>query len=122
MADGSQCPTKKWCYDTKLFNEKYGEATGDGTVESLRKAVDSYNASTNDRCAVLSEDGGLSVAICSPLSKRVLSHMDVDILFIDSSGNMDRHNTRVFEINCFSENFHFAIFVKARDGLLLSVG
>ncbi|KAI5712821.1 hypothetical protein M8J75_011439 [Diaphorina citri] len=104
MADGSLCPTKKWCYDTyyKLFGEKYGDATGDGMVESLRQAVETYNASTKDKCAVLSEDGGLSVVICSPLSKRVLSHMDVETLYVDSSGNMDRHNTRVFVINTSS--------------------
>jgi hypothetical protein len=41
--------------------------------------------------------GSLVLAICSPLMKRVFElRTSHEIMFMDSSGNMDRHNSRVF--------------------------
>lgn len=101
IADGSKCPTRKWCYDLyyKIFKQQYGAPSGEQMVVCLKKCIEQYNKINKMECAMLKEDSGsLILAICSPLMKRVLIELRTshEIMFMDSSGNMDRHNSRVF--------------------------
>lgn len=61
--------------------------------------VESYNKKCKDSCALMgtSSWGAPLVLVCSPLMKKVqqLKHSR-ELCFIDSSGNMDRENCRVF--------------------------
>lgn len=101
IADGSKCPTRKWCYDLyyKIFKQQYGAPSGEQMVVCLKKCIQQYNEINKMECAMLKEDSGsLILAICSPLMKRVLIELRTshEIMFMDSSGNMYRHNSRVF--------------------------
>ncbi|KAL4089320.1 hypothetical protein QTP88_024374 [Uroleucon formosanum] len=101
IADGSKCPTRKWCYDLyyKIFKQQYRAPTGEEMVICLKKCIQQYNYMNKMECAMLKEDSGsLILAICSPLMKRVLIDLRTshEIMFMDSSGNMDRNNSRVF--------------------------
>jgi len=101
IADGSKCPTRKWCYDLyyKMFKQQYGAPSDEQMVVCLKKCILQYNEINKMECAMLEEDSGsLILAICSPLMKRVLIELRTshEIMFMDSSGNMDRHNSRVF--------------------------
>ncbi|XP_050501390.1 uncharacterized protein LOC126885128 [Diabrotica virgifera virgifera] len=105
VADGSKCPTRRWCYELyyKMFNKQYGDPSGSEMVASLKLFIEQYNAKCGEQCAIMSEDvENLVVCICSPLMKRVHKYerSSGEIMFIDSSGNMDRHNSRVFLMLC----------------------
>lgn len=68
-------------------------------LAALERQVESYNAACDDSCAKLgmSSAGTPLVAICSPLMKRTHSLSNSgEMCFMDSSGNMDRENCRVF--------------------------
>ena len=68
-------------------------------MEALQRQVEAYNLECKDSCAVMatSSRGELLVVICSPLMKRVhQTKQSGELCFIDSSGNMDRENCRVF--------------------------
>lgn len=107
VADGSLCPTRRWCYELyyKLFKREYGEPTGLEMLQSLTKFVEDYNKEKGDSCAAIwSEENDLVIALCSPIMKRVHKYLKSsgEIVFLDSSGNMDRHNSRVFILFCAS--------------------
>ncbi|KAF4098011.1 hypothetical protein G5714_022019 [Onychostoma macrolepis] len=68
-------------------------------LAALERQVESYNEACNDTCAKLkmSSAGTPLVAICSPLMERTHSLSNSgEMCFMDSSGNMDRENCRVF--------------------------
>ncbi|KAL1246500.1 hypothetical protein QQF64_034634 [Cirrhinus molitorella] len=68
-------------------------------LAALERQVESYNTACSDTCAKLkiSSTGTPLVTICSPLMKRTHSLSNSgEICFMDSSGNMDRENCRVF--------------------------
>lgn len=80
-----------------MFEKVYGDPSGDEMLQSLKNFVENYNTRCNETCAVLSSDPDLIVVIHSPLSKRVLGlEQAKEIMFVDSSGNMDRHGCHVF--------------------------
>nr|XP_033481204.1 uncharacterized protein LOC117256028 [Epinephelus lanceolatus] len=69
-------------------------------LSDLQKRLDSYNQEQGDVCAKMArtDEGQLVIAICTPLMKRV--HAKVrqsgEMLFIDSTGNCDCQNHRLF--------------------------
>ena len=85
---------------SSIFRAEYGAPSGDKLQSVLEAKVASYNESCGSTCAAvqLDAEGRVIVAICSPLMKRVHSMwpFSADMLFIDSSGGMDRQNYRVF--------------------------
>lgn len=106
-ADGSQVPSYKWGYNLyySIFKQKYGEKTGEGMIDSLQEFIEKYNESCGSICAKMATEGDdIAVAICSPLMKRVheLLRSSGEVVFVDSSGNMDFENTRVFLFNTAS--------------------
>lgn len=103
MGDGARLPEMGWV--RKLFNKIMkkicGEPYGMEMISTLQKNVEDYNRECGDVCAKLgtTEDGKHHfVVVCSPLMKRVLTHLQTagEVMFIDSSGNMDNCNARVF--------------------------
>lgn len=94
-------PTRKWCYDLyyKIFKQGFEATDGEEMVKMLKQKVDRYNQ-LHGKCIMIdSEDDQRTVVMCTPLLKRVISlNSAKESLFIDNSGNMDRHNTRVFLI------------------------
>ncbi|KAI4810224.1 hypothetical protein KUCAC02_019065 [Chaenocephalus aceratus] len=83
----------------KVCREEYGTQTGPTMLAALKLQVEIYNNKCNDTCALLgtTSQGAPLVVVCSPLMKIVhqLKHSG-ELCFIDSSGNMDRENCRVF--------------------------
>ncbi|KAJ8896585.1 hypothetical protein PR048_001929 [Dryococelus australis] len=98
IADGSKCPTRKWCYDLyyKIFKKHYSEPSGDEMMVTLEKAVEEYNNAENQMCAaVRGSDDSIIAAICTPLMKRVYGlESSEEIMFVDSSNNMGKNNRR----------------------------
>ncbi|XP_073727890.1 uncharacterized protein [Misgurnus anguillicaudatus] len=100
-ANRTLCPDLQFCYRLyqKVNKQEFGEQSGEGMLVALERQVESYNASCDDTCAKLrmSSAGTPLVAICSPLMKRTHSLSNSgEMCFMDSSGNMDRENCRVF--------------------------
>lgn len=100
-ADGARCPNVQWAYHLYYshFSKAYGSPNGEEMLKSLQQFIDEYNTSTNSVCAAMEMlDDQVVVAVATPLMKRVLTHLKSsgEIMFIDSGGCMDRHNSRVF--------------------------
>lgn len=66
----------------------------------LQDRLDLYNEEQGDICAKMArtEDGQLVIIVCSPLMKRVHTKIrqSGEMVFVDSSGNCDRQNHRIF--------------------------
>ncbi|XP_062391790.1 uncharacterized protein LOC134079728 [Sardina pilchardus] len=100
-ADRSICPDLSFCFRLyyNIFKKAYGELSGDAMLCSLQSSLDEYNAQQGETCALLKLDGNQTIiAICTPLMKRVhaLVRHSAEIVFVDSSGNCDRTNSRIF--------------------------
>lgn len=83
----------------KIFNRAYGAVTGNKMFLDLEERLSDINTKYNETCAVMKKtEDQVVIAICTPLMKRVhtkLKHSG-EMVFIDSSGNCDRHNSRIF--------------------------
>lgn len=104
LGDGRECPNLQWCYFQyyKIFEQAYGAADGDAMLKSLSQAIEKYNSECGSVCAASKkfDDSDYLVVLCSPLMKRVHKYLKSsgEMAFIDSGGQMDRHNTRIFPI------------------------
>ena len=69
-------------------------------MESLRSKLATYNDDIGCICTKMqtTEDGQTVIAVCTPLIKRVHTtwQFSRELVFVDSSGNMDRQDCRVF--------------------------
>jgi len=67
---------------------------------SLKDAVNEYNKDCSYECSLMEtlDDGNFIIAILSPLMKRIIEGFDEsgEVLFIDSSGNVDRMDVKYF--------------------------
>lgn len=79
---------------------------GEGMVTKLKEEIERYNEEAGDTCVKFKEvtEDEYVVAMCTPSMKRV--HQDwehtAEMIFLDSSGNMDRHGIRVFLLLTYS--------------------
>ncbi|XP_073444625.1 uncharacterized protein [Dendrobates tinctorius] len=102
LSDRSKCPDISWCYQHyySTFQRQYGPPDGLEMISRLKMFIHTYNNSCGSVCAKveLEEDKELIIAICSPLMQRVHKYLPAsgEIAFMDSSGSMDRHNSRIF--------------------------
>ena len=98
LADRSICPDYRHCHYvfTKLFKKEYGEH---GNNDRLNEFVEKINDEFGEVC-VASEDCQSSkvLAICTPFMKRVHKYIKEsgELMFVDSSGGMDRDGFRIF--------------------------
>eukprot|EP00057_Strongylocentrotus_purpuratus_P026365 XP_011680839.1 PREDICTED: uncharacterized protein LOC753067 [Strongylocentrotus purpuratus] len=102
-ADRSICPDLHFCYRLyhKIFRKAYGPADGADMVAAVdEKVIANYNKEAGMTCAkmIRSSTGELIIGICTPLMQRVHTLMthSSKLVFIDSTGNVDRHGSRVF--------------------------
>lgn len=67
-------------------------------MHHLQKILDSYNTTDNKTAKLLRIGNDFCIALCSPLMKRVHSYVrqSSELVFVDSSGGVDRHGCRVF--------------------------
>lgn len=69
---------------------------------SLKDAVNEYNRDCSYECSSMEilDDGNCIITILSPLMRRISEGFDEsgEVLFIDSSGNVDRYGCKVFFI------------------------
>ena len=82
----------------KVFHEEYGAICGKQVIADLSRFVDKYNAD-HGICAITGAVGDNTyVAICTPLMARVhaLWPTAKEMVFVDSSGGMDKQGCRVF--------------------------
>ncbi|KAL2096943.1 hypothetical protein ACEWY4_006150 [Coilia grayii] len=101
-ADRSVCPDRDYCYHLyyKIFRESYGAKGGEEMFMDLQSRLEQYNEEQGEVCSKMArtEEGQLIVAICTPLMKRVHAQVQQsgEMAFIDSTGNCDRQNHRLF--------------------------
>lgn len=78
----------------------HGTAAGAETFADLEKKLDEYNKERGDVCARMcqTDDNQLVIAICTPMMRRVHARLreSGEMVFVDSSGNCDRHNHHLF--------------------------
>lgn len=99
-ADRAIIPDIGWC--SRLFkaikNEIYGSNDNGNSMEKLQLLIDSANSQQTTVRLTKTDKGKIIIAICTPLMQRVVKNIQQsgEICFVDSSGNMDRDNHRVF--------------------------
>ncbi|KAL5236478.1 hypothetical protein ACI65C_003888 [Semiaphis heraclei] len=71
-------------------------------IEENSQILNEYNRDCNHECSSMEilDDGNFIIAILSPLMRRISEGFDEsgEVLFIDSSGNVDRYGCKVFFI------------------------
>ena len=83
----------------KIFTKNYGAPSGARMVADLQNRINNINQEYGGRCAEMGAvNGQLIVAICTPVMQRVHSKVQQsgELIFVDSSGNCDRENHRIF--------------------------
>ena len=83
----------------KLFKKEYGQPCGQAMMQDLSRNVKKYNEEFVEECIKLAfHNEQPVVAFCTPLMKQVhqLWRYSSEMAFVDSSGGMDRSNSRVF--------------------------
>lgn len=105
LGDGGLCPEMSWINKlyNKLMKSRCGEPYGPDMIAALQKNIEEYNTECKDTCAKMDstiDEKHHFVAVCSPMMKRTLTHhkASAEVMFIDSSGNMDKCNARIFVI------------------------
>ncbi|XP_070839700.1 uncharacterized protein [Chaetodon trifascialis] len=101
-ADRSVCPDLHFCYRLyyKLFRRAYSAAPGEEMFKDLQQTLDDYNKEQGDVCARVCKtaDNQLVIAICTPMMRRVHARLkeSSEMVFVDSTGNFNRHKRRLF--------------------------
>lgn len=100
-ADRYYCPDIQWVFQKyySVFEKEYGKADGGTMLRSLESFISDYNTRMQDRCAQLHlvDDKNFCAVIVSPLMKRVLVSRNAgEVLFVDSTGNVDRFGCKIF--------------------------
>lgn len=103
-ADRSIIPSYHYVYHQyeNLFKAKYGPRNGVDLVSCVEKVVRSYNDEMKGEYAVFhdfhDDECNFAVVIQTPLMKRISEHclQSKEVLFIDSTGTVDRFGCRVF--------------------------
>ncbi|XP_066440337.1 uncharacterized protein [Eleutherodactylus coqui] len=98
--DAARCPSLCWVQHlyTTLFKEKYGDFTKEKILESIVSRVEVLKSEgIKITCSTSSDD--FCISMCTPIMERVHTfESSGSICFIDSSGNADRYNCRIFLI------------------------
>lgn len=99
-ADRAHCPDAAFCHRLYRaeFKKVYGELSGEKMLDGLRSLVEQYSETSGGQAALQVDDHSVVVAVVTPLMRRVsqLWPRAGEMLFIDSSGNMDRSDSRLF--------------------------
>ncbi|XP_066440463.1 uncharacterized protein [Eleutherodactylus coqui] len=98
--DAAHCPSLRWVehfYD-QLFKAEYGDFTKEKILESIVSRVEALKSEgIKITCSTLSDN--FCISTCTPIMERVHTlESSGSICFMDSSGNADRYNCRIFLI------------------------
>ncbi|XP_033647307.1 uncharacterized protein LOC117306861 [Asterias rubens] len=102
LGDRSLCPDLNYCYRLyyRLAKQATKGASGADIYVNLEARLASYNEEYTDECAKMQQtkDGEVVISICTPLIKRVHTHLDLcgQVLFIDSSYNKEETKCYLF--------------------------
>ena len=84
----------------QLFESEYGPGYGEGMLEKLKEEIKKLNEGFGDECIAFKQISSeeFAVAVCTPCMKRThkLWQSSGEMVFVDSSGTMDRLGLRVF--------------------------
>ena len=98
-ADRHFCPDLQWCFRLyyKTFRSEYGPQSGDAMISTLQERLTQWN-SNGDNVAYAVHGDETVIVICTPLMKRVHSHIrqSSELVFMDSTGYLDMNSCRVF--------------------------
>lgn len=69
-ADGTVCPTKKWCYDLyyKMIKKNYGETNGEKIIESLKPNDEEFDSDIEEMCVLVREEEEIEELIVEVIS------------------------------------------------------
>ena len=97
-ADRAIVPDYPWC--SRLYKEIKEKVYGNNetALDKVKALIEAANSKQTTMKMIVTEQGKSIIAICTPLMQRVLKHVEQsgELCFVDSSGNMDRDNHRVF--------------------------
>lgn len=95
-------PTKHWCF--RLYSKHFPKTQLHPLyLDILRKSIDDYNTQCDQCCALVNiNNKAVVVTICTPYMKGIHKKLNwsSEVMFVDSSGNMDRHSVRAYLLLC----------------------
>ena len=106
LADRSIVPDYFWAFHfySKYVEDHFGSVNGPEALNRAKDRIDSYNEKHGMILAKMEqlEDGGMVVAICDKFCRRVHEyvHQSGDIVLMDATSNLDRHDTKLFHLIC----------------------
>ena len=92
------CPDVQWVHRLykAAFEAEFGPSGGRKMAEQLEKTVSEYNVGGN-KASLIHVGNDTVIAVCSAFMQRVHTLPTAgQTCFLDSSGNVDRYNCRVF--------------------------
>lgn len=101
-ADRAICPDIKWVYYLyyQIFKKEYGHSSGKDMLSSLESFISKYNTQHNGEFIKLkvTDDDNFCIVILTAFMRRVLNEIPQsgEILFSDSTGNVDRFGCKTF--------------------------
>ncbi|XP_072178625.1 uncharacterized protein [Diadema setosum] len=100
-ADRAVCPDLQFCYRLyhHIFKQNYKAGDVQGMIDAIEdRVIAPYNTEVGMKCAAMAkEDDHIIIAICTPMMRRVhTTRQSGEMVFVDSTGNVDRHGSRVF--------------------------
>lgn len=103
--DRSKFPCEKFFHNfyQKNFTAEFGAKTGERAFEKVSEFANEYNGKTTDGKIMVERDGTeFLVAGCTPIMKRAheLLVESGDIVLVDSTGNFECSESRVFFMIC----------------------
>ncbi|XP_025087192.1 uncharacterized protein LOC112559914 isoform X2 [Pomacea canaliculata] len=100
-SDRSVCPDLSFVYKlyAKVFQKSYGADSGQGLLTAVNSLIENYNNEQKLKCASMELIKDKTViAVYTPLMRRISEkhRASGELVFIDSTGGVDRYNCRVF--------------------------
>ena len=106
MADRSRVPDYFWVFHfhKKYIETTYGPQTGPDAYKLAKEKISRYNERHGQTLAKIetTESGDVIIAICDEFNRRVHEHVPQsgDIVLVDATSNLDRHDTKLFHFIC----------------------
>lgn len=116
-------PERAWvqnCY-AKTAAETYGRPDGTDMIKCLKKNIENFNEQEGTRCASFAQmnDDNFVVVIQTKLMKRICDWIPLskEVLYVDSSGTMDRFGCRVLLLmtNSCAGGLPVSVFVTSNE-------
>ena len=105
MADRSIVPDYFWAFHfhKKYVENTFGSVNGPDAFKQAKERIAKYNEKHQIEVAKMEETAGeIIAAICDPFCRRVHENLPQagDIVLVDATSNLDRHDTKLFHMVC----------------------